>query len=113
MAAFKESGAIEYGSDVLIGIQLYGVGYKAGEKQTAHADRVRELVNKAEKDPQVEIEVKVLKNRNGGRGGSGRLRFDKKYNFFSEIPDGFTYTDDPMPFDEEAGKEGEQKTFWL
>ena len=28
MAAYKESGAIEYGSDVLIGLQLTGAGEK-------------------------------------------------------------------------------------
>jgi len=105
MAAFKESGAIEYGSDVLIGIQLYGVGYKPGEKQNEHASRIRELVENAEKDPQVSIEVKVLKNRNGGRGGSGRLLFDKKYNFFSEVPEGFTYSDEPTPFEGENEEE--------
>ena len=113
MAAFKESGAIEYGSDVLIGIQLYGVGYQPGEKQNAHMARIREIIEKAEKDPQVDIEVKVLKNRNGGRGGSGRLLFDKKYNFFSELPDGFTYSDTPTPFDdgEEGGKKADDIPF--
>ena len=99
MAAFKESGAIEYGSDVLIGIQLYGIGYQPGEKPgNAHTARIREVIDKAEKEPKIDIEVKVLKNRNGGRGGSGRLLFNKKYNFFSEVPDGFTYSDMPDPF---------------
>lgn len=105
MAAFKESGAIEYGSDVLIGIQLYGIGYLPNEKEAAHAARIREIIDKSEKSPQVDIEVKVLKNRNGGRGGSGRLLFDKKYNFFSEVPDGFTYSDTPTPFDDEDKKD--------
>ena len=110
MAAFKESGAIEYGSDVLIGIQLYGVGYEPGEKQNAHTARVRELVEKAEKDAQADIEVRVLKNRNGCRGGSGRLLFDKKYNFFSEVPEGFSYSDSPTPFDDD---DAEQTIFSL
>lgn len=107
MSAFKESGAIEYGSDVLIGIQLYGVGYQPGEKTNAHTARVRELVEKAERDPQIDIEIKVLKNRNGGRGGSGRLLFDKKYNFFSEVPDGFTYSDTPTPFDDDENSDND------
>jgi replicative DNA helicase len=103
MAAFKESGAIEYGSDVLIGIQLYGIGYQPGEKPgNAHTARIREIIEKAEKDKRIDIEIRVLKNRNGGRGGSGRLLFNKKYNFFSEVPEGFTYSDTPdTPFDDD------------
>ena len=105
MAAFKESGAIEYGSDVLIGIQLYGIGYQPGEKPgNAHTARIREVIEKAEKEQKVDIEIKVLKNRNGGRGGSGRLLFNKKYNFFSEVPDGFTYSDMPDPFGDDENE---------
>ena len=57
----------------------------------------------------MDIEVRVLKNRNGGRGGSGRLKFDKKYNFFSEVPDGFSYSPTRTPFEDEE----EQETFSL
>ena len=100
MAAFKESGAIEYGSDVLIGLQLYGIDRKHGEKDNDRFARISEIIRKAETDPQMNIEVKILKNRNGGRGGSGHLMFDKKYNFFSEVPDGFSYSPTETPFDD-------------
>lgn len=100
MAAFKESGAIEYGSDVLIGLQLYGIGYEPNEKQNAHADRVRRIIEKAEKDQQTEIEVRVLKNRNGQRGGSGKLLFDKKYNSFIDVPEDFTPVYEDNPFED-------------
>jgi replicative DNA helicase len=106
MAAFKESGAIEYGSDVLIGLQLYGIGYEPGEKQQAHVARVREIINRAEVDPQIEIEVKILKNRNGSRGGSEKLIFDKKFNSFHEIPEGFTTVHDETPFDDPEEDDG-------
>ena len=53
MAAFKESGAIEYGSDVLIGLQLTGAGDKDFDVDVAK-----------EKDPR-EIDFCILKNRNG------------------------------------------------
>ena len=109
MASFKESGAIEYGSDVLIGVQLAGIDYdpekdKSSEKRKA---RVQEIVANAEKSPQVEIEVRVLKNRNGSRGGSGRLLFEKRFNHFSEIYAGFTRVTDPTPFEEDAEQDGE------
>lgn len=101
MAAFKESGAIEYGSDVLIGIQLYGVDRKKGEKDNDRAVRIAEILKKAEDPKQpTDLEVKILKNRNGSRGGSGRLLFDKKYNSFTEVPKDFTPVHGKTPFDE-------------
>lgn len=101
MAAFKESGAIEYGSDVLIGIQLYGVDRKKSEKDNDRAVRIAEILKKAEDPKQpTDLEVKILKNRNGSRGGSGRLLFDKKYNSFTEVPKDFTPVTGKTPFDE-------------
>lgn len=99
MAAFKESGAIEYGSDVLIGLQLYGLGYKLNEDDKAREKRIRELIKKAEKDDDISIQVRVLKNRNGKRGDSGELKFSKRFNSFFEIPEGFKevyVNDDPF-----------------
>jgi replicative DNA helicase len=100
MAAFKESGAIEYGSDVLIGLQLYGIDRKKGEKDNDRAVRVADIMRRAEDDSlPADLEVKVLKNRNGSRGGSGRLLFDKKYNSFAEVPKDFTPVGEKTPFD--------------
>ena len=53
MAAFKESGAIEYGSDVLIGLQFTGVGDEGFD------------VNKAKTKEPRKIDFCILKNRNG------------------------------------------------
>ena len=44
MTAYKESGAIEYGSDVLLGLQYMGMDYIAGEKDTARNERIRNLI---------------------------------------------------------------------
>jgi replicative DNA helicase len=104
MASFKESGAIEYGSDVLIGVQLAGIKDAKDKKER------EKIADKAEGNPQVEIEVRVLKNRNGARGGSGLLLFEKKYNYFSEVPEGFSRSDTPTPFDDD---EPEQQIFEL
>lgn len=100
MAAFKESGAIEYGSDVLIGLQLNGVDRQKGEKDNDRAVRIAEILRNAEEDDQTDLEVKVLKNRNGCRGGSGRLLFDKKYNSFIEVPKGFKRVNEKTPFED-------------
>lgn len=102
MAAFKESGAIEYGSDVLIGLQLYGLKRLPTESQVAYSKRISDLINRAMTNPQTEIEVIVLKNRNGQRGGSGKLIFDKKYNSFTDVPAGFQTVSVATPWDSEV-----------
>ena len=51
--AFKESGALEYGSDVMIGLQLEGAGTKDFDAQAKKAENPRR------------IELKILKNRFG------------------------------------------------
>lgn len=102
MAAFKESGAIEYGSDVLIGLQPHGMGYMTGESTQRHTKRIRELMIQTEHSLQIEVEARVLKNRNGSRGDSV-MKFDKIHNSFFEIPKGFTsvYTDVPESDDDD------------
>lgn len=101
-AAFKESGAIEYGSDCLIGLQYIGMEWQEGEKEQARNKRIRELFasndEKARKGDGVEIEVKILKNRNGGRGTSDPLLFYPMFNLFREHPARFTLVDTETPF---------------
>ena len=76
MAAFKESGAIEYGSDVLIGLQLKGAGEKDFDITLAKA-----------KDPR-EVEFIVLKNRSGAVSREGvQLNYYPKFNCFRGILD--------------------------
>lgn len=72
MEAFKESGAIEYSSDVLIGLQLKGAG---GNKFDA-----TEAKNK---DPR-EVELVILKNRNGRAGNKVEYQFYPMFNYFAE-----------------------------
>ena len=72
MEAFKESGGIEYGSDVVIGLQLKGVGKKDFD------------VNEAkQKDPR-EIELVILKNRNGKTGDTIAYEYYPLFNYFTE-----------------------------
>ena len=72
MEAFKESGAIEYSSDVLMGLQLAGVG-KDGFS-----------VNDALKNDPREIELVILKNRNGSTGDTITYKYYKLFNYFKE-----------------------------
>lgn len=81
MTAFKESGAIEYGSDVLLALQPQGMtaGYKATD-QKANAD----LVKKCKASEERSIEAVVLKNRNGRTGGKVGFTYYALFNRFKQ-----------------------------
>ena len=50
MAAFKESGAIEYTSDVLIGLQYEGMDYMDKETDKARTERIRGIFKENEQN---------------------------------------------------------------
>ena len=100
MAAFKESGAIEYSADVLIGLQYKGMDYKEitktdkdgnsreiRETEQDHRARVSKLIKnnieKAKKGEAQLLEIKVLKNRNGSKG-TADIDFYPMFNRFVE-----------------------------
>lgn len=90
LASFKESGAIEYSSDVLLGLQYLGMDYYDGEKEQDRARRVRELLRlqaEAGKEGRAQkIQLKVLKNRNGSKGEC-LLDFYPMFNYFEDSAD--------------------------
>ena len=71
-SSFKESGSVEYSSDVLIGLQLQGAGGKNFDVDAAKAKEPRE------------VEAVVLKNRNGQTGQKIQLDYFPKFNYFEE-----------------------------
>lgn len=77
-ADFKESGAIEYSADVLIGLEFASAGSK-------------EYSEKAEKrkDPR-EIRLVVLKNRNGKAWEAANFKYHSLFNYYEEDGSGFT-----------------------
>lgn len=72
MQSFKESGAIEYSSDVLIGLQFKGVGEIGFD------------INEAKSRNPREVELVVLKNRNGKTGTKMIFDFYAMFNYFEE-----------------------------
>ncbi|HAN44240.1 MAG TPA: hypothetical protein DCP97_02505 [Ruminococcaceae bacterium] len=72
MEAFKESGAVEYSSDVLIGLQLAGIGTQSFN------------INDAKKKEPRDIELVLLKNRNGIAHAVVELSYTAKFNCFNE-----------------------------
>lgn len=73
MSAFKESGAIEYSSDVLLGLQLAGAGDKEFNVDIAKSQEPRQ------------IELKILKNRRGKTGDSINFEYYASRQFFREL----------------------------
>lgn len=72
MEAFKESGSLEYGSDVLMGLQLKGAGSKNFDANEAK-----------QKNPR-EVELVILKNRNGCTGITINFEYYPIFNYFKE-----------------------------
>jgi len=93
IASFKESGAIEYTSDILMALQLKGMDYQKtpdGRFEDEKSRSARILALKAEQEKAAEVpgkmqqlQLKVLKNRNG-RKGSVDLDFCPMFNYFEE-----------------------------
>lgn len=74
MESFKESGTIEYSCDVLIGLQMEGVSEKSNFGITEAAKR---------KNPR-DVELVILKNRNGEVGNKIGYSYYPLFNFFAE-----------------------------
>ena len=100
LASFKESGAIEYTADVLIGLQFSGMDYKTVQKETKgrkykareteseHAARVATEVIEVQKErgrtgQSQDIELKILKNRNNITGKADLL-FYPCFNLYQD-----------------------------
>ena len=95
MTAFKESGGIEYSSDVLIGLQFSAqreVDLKNANKMPKDPVIVVNHDEEKTKEPR-QIELKVLKQRNGQATGSMDYIYNAKFNHFRET--GYLGNDKP------------------
>ena len=77
MAAFKESGGIEYSSDLLISLELASIDGR--DKPEEIALKLEETKGEVEKD----IRLSILKNRSGLRGDIN-FSFNGMFNIFDE-----------------------------
>lgn len=86
--AFKESGAVEYSADVLLGLQPAGMKSDGEKGATAENVQLCERCKKGEQDPDRPglrlLELKVLKSRVGVPYGSAWLEYNPGYNQFSD-----------------------------
>ena len=81
MSAFKESGSIEFTSDCLMAIQPAGM--KSGTDTSTQKINA-ELVKTCKAAKVREIELKILKQRNGQTGGSVKFNYHAYFNYFEE-----------------------------
>ncbi len=98
MSSFKESGAVEYSSDVLIGLQYEGMDYKIvetwdkdlekqvlkSETPTVRDGRIRALLDNLYEQETVRVQLKMLKNRFGKKGESVIYEYTPMFNRFVE-----------------------------
>ena len=98
MASFKESGAVEYSSDVLLALQYEGMDWQEGESEKDRNARVRTLMNdvtaKGKRGEAQQIQVKVLKNRNGSKGDCC-IDFIPMFNYFHDKTEGNIIVGEP------------------
>ena len=83
MSSFKESGGIEYGADVLFGLQLHLPDTPSGSKKPSPDFLIRQA---KQRNPR-EIELHILKNREGETGTIINYHFNAAYNYFEEVKD--------------------------
>lgn len=80
MVSIKESGAIEYTSDVCIGLQMTAMDKVADsfKRQGQQEKAVRRLKHKVKRD----MQVVILKQRNGAMGAEISFEYCAMFNHF-------------------------------
>ena len=81
MSAFKESGAIEYGSDVLLALQPQNM--KPGQIASEQRENA-EMVKNCKANVERNVEAVILKNRNGKTGGKVSFKYYSLFNCFEQ-----------------------------
>lgn len=94
IASFKESGAIEYTSDILIGLDLYALShleeqedFKDTSNEGKNIRKIKQIIKEAKEENPRHISLTILKNRNGKTGASTSFYYYPAYNCFMEETD--------------------------
>lgn len=82
MAAFKESGSLEYSADVLLALQPEGM--KEGEDNTTKKNNISK-VKECKAATERNVELVILKNRNGATNKVLNYRYYAMFNSFEEV----------------------------
>jgi replicative DNA helicase len=82
LASFKESVAIEYSSDILLGLQLAGMD-ELSQSDSKRSETTKRIEEKKSADPR-KAQLKILKNRTGKIGVSLYYDYYPMFNMFKE-----------------------------
>jgi replicative DNA helicase len=94
--SFKESGAIEYGSDLLLGLQVHGIERQLKNLKGEERDqKARSIVEKVKRKPIRGVELKVMKNRAGMIPDPFPIVFDARYSLMVEGEEGSADSSQP------------------
>ena len=97
--SFKESGSIEYTCDVVIGLQLYAINsINQSLKGDGKLNEKRDAYNKAKAQEPRDIELVILKNRNGVPTATCKYNYYSRYNMIIEESDLTPVYDGENPF---------------
>lgn len=69
MDSFKESGGIEYGADLALGLQPEGMAEAAGSDKAGSTKNADRAVDECKRSTERKCEIVILKNRNGALAG--------------------------------------------
>jgi len=81
--SFKESGGIEYGADVVFGLQLAVIHEGIFDQQNKLNEK-RQRMNEAKNEIPRAVELVCLKNRYGKRGWTVNFKYDPRFDIFRE-----------------------------
>lgn len=94
IASFKESGAIEYTSDILLGLDFYALthleeqeDFKDTSNEGKNQRTIKKLIKEAKDQTPRKISLTILKNRNGRTGQNTTFYYYPAYNCFLEEGD--------------------------
>lgn len=81
LAAFKESGNIEYSADYLLGLQFSIVhNFDPKSKPAENLETLAQEKNKPTRD----VEITILKQRGGKSAGAVRFSYDARHNLYKQ-----------------------------
>jgi replicative DNA helicase len=82
--SFKESGSIEYSSDVVMALQLHVEGCEKWTEKKPSISKKRELINEAKNQTPREIELHILKNRIYKAYATVNFNYYAEYEYFKD-----------------------------
>lgn len=93
-SSFKETGAIEYTSDIVLALQFACMSKNADKVQ----EEIKKQIQQGKEGHAQELEIKILKNRMGFKD-TLPVSFVPKYNYFA-FDDFLPVGDNELPFDD-------------